>query len=130
MAPHTSELGPFRSILGRLVPEWRAEDHGLLEESKVAVAEGVLRFLRATAGARGALVVLEDLHWADPETVAIVEYLADNLASERVLCLVTVRDDRSSAARDVVRSLRVRGAAGIVKLGPLDRRQVAAMVAS
>jgi len=130
VAPDASQLGPFRSVLGRLVPEWRGEDHQRLEESQVAVAEGVLRFLRATAGDSGVLVVLEDLHWADPETVTIVEYLADNLAYERVLCVVTVRDDQSSAVKDLLRSLSVRGVAGIIELAPLDLQQVAAMVTS
>ena len=66
VAPDASQLGPFRAILGRLVPEWREEGHQRLEESQVAVVEGVLRFLRASAGDIGTLVVLEDLHWADP----------------------------------------------------------------
>lgn len=130
VAPDASQLGPFRTILGRLVPEWRVEDDDRLEESQVAMAEGVLRFLRGTTGDRGALVVLEDLHWADPETVTILEYLADNLAHERVLCVVTVRNDQSSAVKDLLRSLSLRGVVGIVELAPLDGQQVAAMVAS
>lgn len=128
VAPDPSELGPFRSTLARLVPEWRGPDDGPLEESQVAVAEGVLRFLRATAGGAGVVAVLEDLHWADAETVTIVDYLSDNLASERVLCVVTVRDE--AAGTELVRSLRSRRAARVLPLAPLDREQVAAMVAA
>jgi predicted ATPase len=46
------------------------------DDSMVALAEAALRFLRAIANNRGGVVVLEDLHWADPETLTIVEYLA------------------------------------------------------
>ena len=60
------------------------------------MAEAVLRLLCALAGDRGSVIVLEDLHWADPETVAIVEYLADNLIAEPVLCIVTLRNDARS----------------------------------
>ncbi|MBW3650448.1 MAG: AAA family ATPase [Actinobacteria bacterium] len=127
-APDPSKVGPFRSTLARLIPEWRSDDHGPLDESHVAVAEAVLRFLRATAADRGALVVLEDLHWADAETATIVDYLADNLATERVLCVVTVRDDPAGMA--LARSLRSRRAGSVLPLGPLDRSEVEAMVAA
>ena len=40
--------------------------------------------------APGRFVVLEDLHWADPETLMIVEYLIDNITAEPVVLLVTV----------------------------------------
>ncbi len=41
----------------------------------------------------GCLLVLENLHWADRETLALLEYLADNLAAERVLCVGTLREE-------------------------------------
>lgn len=60
-----------------------AGDDPRVEDSVIALAEAVLRFLWVLAGNRGCLVVLEDVHWADPETLRIVEYLADNLVGER-----------------------------------------------
>jgi hypothetical protein len=59
--PDAATLGPFRAILGRLVPEWAIDDQESLDDSVVAVAEGVLRFLRAIASEDGALLVIEDL---------------------------------------------------------------------
>jgi hypothetical protein len=44
----------------------------------------VLQLLRRFAGSAGLLMVLEDLHWADPDTLAVVEYLSDNLSAEAV----------------------------------------------
>jgi tetratricopeptide (TPR) repeat protein len=129
-APDAATLGPFRAILGRLVPEWGIDDQELLDDSVVAVAEGVLRFLRAIASEDGALLVLEDLHWADPETVMIVEYLADNLAAERTLCAVTVRDDGPSSGLELARSLGARRVSPVLALAPFDPQEVAAMVGS
>lgn len=128
VAPAPSSVGPFRSTLAHLIPEWRGDDHGQVDESHVAVAEAVLRFLRATAADRGALVVLEDLQWGDAETSIIVDYLADNLATEPVLCVVTVRDDLAGMA--LAQSLRSRRAGSVLPLGPLDRPEVAAMAAA
>ncbi len=43
------------------------------------------RLLGALADEAVLLVGLEDLHWADEDSMAVVEYLADNLRAERVL---------------------------------------------
>jgi DNA-binding CsgD family transcriptional regulator len=127
-APDATELDPFRAVLARLIPEWRIEGDALADDSVVALAEGLLRFLRATAGDRGCLLVLEDLHWADPETLTIVEYLVDNLASERVLVVVTIRDDARSSALDLARIVKARRAAEVVELSRLGPEAVAEVV--
>jgi hypothetical protein len=60
----------------------------------------------------------------------IVEYLADNLAAERALCAVTVRDDGPSLRLELARSLQARRVSPVLALAPLDRQEVAAMVGS
>ncbi len=122
-------LTPFRPILGWLVPEWRG-DEARVDDSVMALAEAVLRLLRVAAGHRGCLVVLEDLHWADPETLRIVEYLADNLACERVLCLVTLRDEGRSEGLELGRTLHARRVSRLFELSRLGRLAVAEMVGS
>jgi len=94
--PDSPDLGPFRGYLARIVPEWRAAAAPITEEGDVGLAEGVLRLLRLLGGRSGCLLVLEDLHWADAGTLAVVEYLADNLDGEPVVCLVTVRTGENS----------------------------------
>ena len=42
----------------------------------VVLAEAMLRVLRWLSPRRGGVVVLEDMHWADRETLAVLEYLA------------------------------------------------------
>jgi hypothetical protein len=88
----------YRPALGSLVPEWSREADRGADISDVIIAEGLVRLLNAPGGA-GALLVLEDLQWADARTLAVVEYLADNLAGSRVLCLVTIRDCEPSGGR-------------------------------
>jgi len=89
-----------------------------------------VRLLRVVAAQRGCLVLFEDLHWADPETLAIVEYLADNLAAEAVLCVATLHSEESSDGLDLARSLHARRAATVLELGRLNDRDMAAMAAS
>lgn len=128
--PSGAELGPYRPTLGRLIPEWRGEEQSSSDESVVALAEAVLRFLRVTAGDRGCILVLEDLHWSDPETLRITEYLADNLVTERVLVLATLRDEGRSAGLELARALYARRVSSLLQLSRLGQDEVAEMVVS
>ncbi len=127
--PRVSALRPLWGALGRLVPEWRDDALASADASLVVVGEAMLRLLRVLAKGRGCLLLLEDLHWADPETLAVVEYLADNLSSEPVLCLCTLRSEESSPARSLAQSLDARRSAVLLELGhlnPADTERMAA----
>jgi len=91
--------------------------------SPVASGEAVIRLLRWAGAGAGLVVALEDLHWADPDTLAVLEYLADNLGGERVLCVATSRDQPGPAA-GLARRLAGRRAAEHL---PLDRLDLAAV---
>ncbi len=110
--PAGPALEGFRGHLGRLVPAWREDAVGA-EESPVLLAEAVVRLLAVHGGAGGAVLLLEDVHWADPETLAVVDYLADALRAEAVLCIVTSRPD--GAAGDLIERLERRDAGAVVR---------------
>ena len=96
--------------------------------STVIRGEAVLRLLRWLARPGGLMIVLEDLHWADPDTLAVLEYLGDNLGALPVLALATSRDEPVAEALGLARRLHARQAAGYLPLNRLDDRQVTAMV--
>jgi DNA-binding CsgD family transcriptional regulator len=121
------ELRPFRPALGRLVPEWLSREPTPGVESPVVLGEGLLRLLRALAGERGCLLVLEDLHWADSESLAVLEYLADNVAAERIVCLSTFRREVEGAGREFIGALVDRRAARVVELARLDDQAIIRM---
>jgi DNA-binding CsgD family transcriptional regulator/tetratricopeptide (TPR) repeat protein len=116
------ELRPFRPALGRLVPDWRPHEPAPGVESPVVLGEGLLRLLGVLAGERGCVLVLEDLHWADSESLAVLEYVADSIAAERILCLGTLRTEERGAGSELVGALVDRRAARIVELARLDQR--------
>jgi DNA-binding CsgD family transcriptional regulator len=129
VTPDAAEVADYRPALGSLVPEWCRPGDGDAELSAVILGEAVLRLL-IQSSPRGAVLVLEDLQWGDPETLAIVEYLADNLAGTRVLCLATLRDTVPSAGLDAVRSAEARRTAAIVHLPRLTGQAVGHMAAA
>jgi DNA-binding CsgD family transcriptional regulator len=124
--PASEELDPFRSALGRLIPQWRSAGTAG-DESLVFLGEAVLRLLRALAGDAGCVLILEDLHWADQETLGLLEYLADNLSGERVLCVATVRAGEGAEAACLARVLEARDSAAVLPLRRLDPAAMARM---
>src|ERR671910_35014 len=127
--PQVRELAPFRPILGRLVPEWRLPGESPGEESLVVLGEAVLRLLATLGEGAGCVLVLEDLQWADAETIEVVEYLADNIAGEPVVCLVSLRGEQPSRALTCVHGLATRRSASIVELPRLRDDEVVLMAA-
>jgi DNA-binding CsgD family transcriptional regulator len=96
--------------------------------SPVARGEAVIRFTRWLGARSGLIITLEDLHWADPDTLAVLEYLADNIGGERVMILATSRDEPASDGAALARRLASRRAATHVSLGRLGADEVERMV--
>jgi DNA-binding CsgD family transcriptional regulator/tetratricopeptide (TPR) repeat protein len=127
--PGSADVASHLPALASLVPEWSRPGDSQVEMSPLILGEALIRLL-TPPGTAGTLLVLEDLHWADPETLAIVEYLADNLADTKVLCLGTVRDTEPSSGMDSMRALTARRAATCTEVGRLGDRAVRQMAAA
>jgi DNA-binding SARP family transcriptional activator/DNA-binding CsgD family transcriptional regulator len=121
--PEDPVLLPYRSALSRLVPEWRVDRPEGVDDSLVVLAEAVLRLLMTLGRPRGCVLVLEDLHEADTDTLAVVDYLIDNVGQEPLLVLGTVRT-HPSAALDLAGEARHRRSAGVIELRRLDDEEV------
>jgi DNA-binding CsgD family transcriptional regulator len=129
ITPDSSDVADYRAALGTLVPEWSRPGSSDAEVSPLIIGEALLRILALPAWP-GGLLILEDLHWADPETIAIIEYLADNLAGARICCLISVRDTEPSMALDLLTSLTARRAATTVEVPRLAQDDVMEMATS
>jgi DNA-binding CsgD family transcriptional regulator/tetratricopeptide (TPR) repeat protein len=125
--PDPQTLGPYRQVLGRLIPDW--DDHsGETAISAVVLGEAILRLLGIAGRDRGCLLVLEDLHGADPETLAVIEYLLDNLEDQPIALICTVRSAPCPAA-ELAQLAGQRGTATAIELGALTRDQVRQLAA-
>lgn len=124
--PDAADLGGLAAHLGRLVPPWRGA--GAVEESPVLLGESVVRLLRRSGDGRGCLLVLEDLHWADPETLAVLDHLGDAAHDEPVLCLCTARP--AGAATETLDRLVRRAPGSAIAVGPLPPADVDRMISA
>jgi DNA-binding CsgD family transcriptional regulator len=126
--PDDPALAPYLPALGTLVPHWAAGPaFPAVASAPVVLAEAVLRVLRWLSPTRGAVLVLEDLHWADRETLAVLEYLADHVTTFPAVVVLTARSDEpgtpglgSALAHDALH----------LHLAPLADSEVAAMAAA
>ncbi len=127
----SDELRPFRAALAGLLPGWfeaggdRA-DTGV--DPLVVLGEGVLRLLRQFAGDRGCVLVLEDLHWADRDTLGLLEYLVPAIGDAPILAVVSSRSDERHP--ESLRRLAASPNVSPVTLRRLEPDQVARLVAA
>ncbi|WP_436699314.1 ATP-binding protein [Nocardioides sp. BYT-33-1] len=123
--PDDRLLAPYLPTLARLAPQLGpvASDG---TSSVMLLGEGILRLAQAVP-AQGMVLVIEDLHWADPETLALVEYLGDHTREVPLLVVATSRLHESPAAGELVTELARRGSVEVVDLLPMGDDEVAAV---
>ena len=94
--------------------------------------EQMLDFLVRLGDVAPAVVVVEDLHWADSSTRDLIAFLARNIHAARMLLIVTYRADdlhRRHPLKSLLAELE-RSDASWIRLTGLARRDVAELVAT
>jgi DNA-binding CsgD family transcriptional regulator/tetratricopeptide (TPR) repeat protein len=127
--PADPALSPWLPALRVMVPALAPpEDNHAAEAGAHVCGEALLQLLEVVRRNRPVLLVLEDLHWADPDTVGVVEYLADNLHAVPVLCLVTLRTEPATPVWELARRASQRHPGSHLRLGRLSDESVVQMV--
>ena len=116
--------------LARLLPTRGGEsapEHGA--PARYLAFESVRGLLEHTAASRPVLLVLDDLHWVDPDSAALLRHLTGSLVRARLLVLVTAREHELNAgAAETLADLRRAGPLLQEALGGLDDEAVAALL--
>jgi DNA-binding SARP family transcriptional activator/pimeloyl-ACP methyl ester carboxylesterase len=144
-ALRTGRVGEDPEVLNQLGPAWRAELARLLPEIAAPggpplparvdyrrLFEMIAQVIAHLAARDTLLFVLEDLHWADELTLRLLAFLARRAPTERVLLVVTAREEELPDAAMLRHALEDLGRAGLlasIGLGPLSRRDTVALVA-
>ena len=94
--------GPGRSALAALLPELAASDHDAPASASAPAGigaatgqlhEGIAVLLETFSRERPIVFVVEDLHWVDAATLALLRFLMRALGSSRVLTVLTYRTE-------------------------------------
>ena len=94
-------------------------------DARFRLHDAIGRVLATLAADRPVVVMLDDLHWADEQSVAVLPFLTRALAAERVLIVGAYRDTEAPPAL-----LGLTGGAHHIQLTGLALTEVRAMVGS
>ena len=104
------------------------EAHDALADPAVVLGEGMLALLAEIHGDRGCLLVLDDLHWADADTLDLLVYLAGAAGAAPLLLALAARDDEPGSGADRgVGALAAHPDVTVLALRRLDPDGVAAL---
>lgn len=134
-------VGDLRSELARLLPSLAAAQtspgsysaSNERDDAQFQLYEAVVRFINAAADAAPLVIVLDDLHWADRETLLLLEHAAFELAEARVLLVGIYRDvelGRRHPLQDALGGVLRAPRAATIELRGLARAEVARYVRS
>lgn len=97
---------------------------------RVLVASAVTDALVRAAAPAALVVVLEDLHWADDASLAVLRYLAADVRRSRLLVVASARDADRRALREPLADLVPLPGVELLPLGPLTPAGVAAYLSA
>jgi len=124
------DASPLHPVLQAL----RQFDHSVQPAGDAgALLDRVSQDLRAVAGDRRLLLVLDDLQWADRSTRQLLLYLLAGLGGGKIAVLAAVRAEALQGAhplRKVLAELRRLRSVRVVDLAPLDRDQTVELVSA
>jgi tetratricopeptide (TPR) repeat protein len=99
-------------------------------QARFRLFDAVTAVLRSAARSRPLLLVLDDLHTADPSSLALLHFLARNLRGLRALVIGTYRDEDARLVPELGQALGEIAREGTyLPLAPLTRAEMAEVVA-
>jgi DNA-binding SARP family transcriptional activator len=132
LAPPAGPLTQLAPELAQRVGREPATAGGDPDAARFALFHAVTTFLARVAAGDGLVVVLDDLHWADPASLQLTAFVAPRAASDRLVLAASFRDaptDRT-AELDAALATAVRHpGTSTLELRPLSRDEVGDLIA-
>jgi class 3 adenylate cyclase/tetratricopeptide (TPR) repeat protein len=133
-----ADLGHGAPPVARLVPSLRERLPDIGEpvplnpdEERFRLLDAVSQFIIATSARAPIVLVLDDLHWADGGTIAMLRHVARFLPGQRTLVLGAYRDvelDRQHPLADALAALRSAAEYERILVKGLDEAEVRALL--
>jgi DNA-binding SARP family transcriptional activator len=104
--------------------------HGDGADTRMRLFGEVLAVLEHLSRGAPVVLLLEDLHWADGSTLDLIAYLAQAIHGRRILVVATYRSDAKHEVDRLSAGLQRTRTAVTVQLGPLQREELEAVIAT
>ncbi len=111
----------------------KPDDQLSLEDSQVRLFDALTAFFETLATQQRTLLLLEDMHWADPASRRMAEYLVTHAQGAGLALVLSVRsptEDLSAPGQELLAALARTGRAERIALAGLDPDAVGAYVAN
>ncbi len=103
-----------------LVPEWRSyaprseahipwRESTPPEQARFQLFDAIWKFMSSCAEARPVAILIEDFHWADETSLALLRFIAPQLSRSKVLLVVTCREEAVTDLRSFLEMSQVSG---------------------
>jgi DNA-binding CsgD family transcriptional regulator/tetratricopeptide (TPR) repeat protein len=129
-------VGPAGAELGRVLPELQlagAPSEAVDPLAQSRLFEALLGLLARAGRDLPVVLVIEDLHWADPSTRGFVSFVVRNVRRERLLLVATYRSDelhRTHPLRRFLADVERLPTVDRFELAPFTRRELAEQLAA
>ncbi len=100
-----------------------------LDSERVRIANDALERLKDAAEKKPALLVLEDLHWADQSSLFVIRFLARNLDFTSAMVLCTARPSEGESAERNLAAMKAEGTISELPLSGLGSDSVRGLAA-
>ena len=127
-ADQLPELSPaMRCELAAIFPSLDATTCCGVSTDRAKLFDGVTRLVEGITRQRPAVLILDDLHWANSETLWLLRHLVRHADEGTFLVIAIARDDLigGSPLRHLIRGLEREGSASWLPLAGLDRTAIA-----
>lgn len=127
-ADQLPELSPaMRCGLAAIFPSLDATTCCGVSTDRAKLFDGVTRLVEGITRQRPAVLILDDLHWANSETLWLLRHLVRHADEGTFLVIAIARDDLigGSPLRHLIRGLEREGSASWLPLAGLDRTAIA-----
>jgi len=101
---------------------------GLSQETQFELLHGLYWFLVHVADRGPLLLIVDDVHWVDPGSVAFLGYLARRVEDLPVVLVVTARDAEEGEHRQLLAEFATDPAVTVLRPGALSEAAVARLV--
>jgi len=130
LGENAAELAQIAPSLRRIFPDLPQPLELPPAQKRRYLFQSFAEMMGRAALTRSQLVILEDLHWADESSLALLIHLANRVAQLPVVIIGTYRDEYSEKNPALVRTLEELIRVGVrpLKLGGLSRDAVAQML--
>lgn len=129
LGPTASELIKFFPELAPLLPEFLPASALDPEQEKRRLFQAFLHLFTRLSATQPLLIIIEDVHWSDDSSLEFLLFLAQRLASHRILLLLTYRsEEESPVLTPLLAGLDRERISSVLTLSSLNIDEVEAMI--